>query len=84
MLILVRMYKMKFCHSQYQNINFILKTITNYDFLQINRDKTVIGLREGTEILIENDKTKLIGDKKTRVFRFGIEPIEVDDQSFHI
>jgi len=48
------------------------------EFLEINRDKTVIGLRERTGLWIDGESTKLIGDKKARVFRFRTEPEEVD------
>ena len=47
------------------------------EFLEINRDKVVIGLREGTGIWIENDKIKLIGDKTARSFQYGKEPEEL-------
>ena len=48
------------------------------EFLEINRDKTVIGLREGTGLWVEDDKTKLIGDKTARFFQYGKEPEELN------
>ncbi len=50
------------------------------EFLEINREKTVIGLREGTALWIEDDKTKLIGDKTARYFQYGKEPVELNDE----
>ncbi len=49
------------------------------EFLEINRDKVVVGLREGTGLWIENDKIKLIGDKTAKLFRYGKEPEEMDE-----
>ncbi len=49
------------------------------EFLEINRNKTVIGLREGSGLWIENDTTKLIGDKTARLFQFDKEPEEADN-----
>ncbi len=49
------------------------------EFLEINRDKVVLGLREGTGLWIENKKTNLIGDKTMRLFQFGKKPIELND-----
>jgi len=48
------------------------------EFLEINREKKVLGLREGTGLWIENDKIELIGDRTTRVFKHGEEPEELD------
>jgi dipeptidase E len=48
------------------------------EFLEINHEKIVIGLREGTGLWVENDKLKLIGDKTARFFQYGKEPEELD------
>ncbi len=48
------------------------------EFLEINHEKIVIGLREGTGLWVENDKLKLIGDKTARFFHYGKEPEELD------
>jgi len=48
------------------------------EFLKINRDKVVLGLREGTGLWIEGSNIKLIGDKTARLFRYGKEPEELD------
>lgn len=44
-----------------------------HEFLEINRAKVVVGLREGTGLWIADDKIKLIGDKPMRIFRYGEE-----------
>ena len=49
------------------------------EFLEINRDKTVIGLREGTGLWVEGDKTKLIGDNTARIFYYKTEPQEINN-----
>lgn len=49
------------------------------EYLEINRDKVVVGLREGTGLWIEDDNTKLIGDRTARFFQYGKEPEELDD-----
>ena len=51
------------------------------EFLEINRDKVVLGLREGTGLWIEDSNIKLIGDKTARFFQFGKEPKELDNNS---
>src|SRR5437773_337975 len=40
-------------------------------------EKPVVGLREGTMLLVEGNSYKLLGLKPARVFRRGKEPIEV-------
>jgi len=55
------------------------------EFLEINPDLYVVGLREGTMLLIENDQMRMIGRRKARIFRKGTAPIELssaDDFSF--
>jgi dipeptidase E len=55
------------------------------EFLEINSDTYVAGLREGTMFKYEDKKLELIGDKKCRIFRKGQEPRELnslDDYSF--
>lgn len=47
------------------------------EYIEVNRDAHVIGLREGTMFLIEMDKIKLIGRKNARVFKYGQNPIEL-------
>ena len=57
------------------------------EFIEINRDVYVVGLREGTMLKLENEKLELIGDLSARIFKYGQEPKELskgDDFSFLI
>lgn len=46
------------------------------EFLAVNRDITVIGLRESSLIQVEGDKYELKGRRPMRIFRYGQEPVE--------
>jgi len=46
------------------------------EFLEMNPSMTVIGLREGTMLRVEDEKIELLGDKPARFFRKGHELIE--------
>ena len=48
------------------------------EFLSVNRDMYVAGLREGCFLLVENGKLTLEGDRPLRIFKFGEEIIEMD------
>ncbi|OFY67880.1 MAG: dipeptidase E [Bacteroidetes bacterium RBG_13_43_22] len=55
------------------------------EFIEINPDVFVVGLREGTMLLIENGIIKLTGPRKARIFRKGTLPKELgtgEDLSF--
>ncbi len=55
------------------------------EFLEINPDIYVAGLREGTILKLENQKLKLIGDRFCRIFKKGEKPVElssIDDFDF--
>jgi len=55
------------------------------EFLEINPEITVVGLREGTMLKYENNSLKLIGDRSARIFKKGDLPLElnaVDDFNF--
>jgi dipeptidase E len=55
------------------------------EFLEINPDIWVAGLREGTMFLIEDNFIKLIGSRKARIFKKNHLPLELgenDDFSF--
>jgi dipeptidase E len=47
------------------------------EFLAVNREMTVIGLREATLIQVEGEKYQLKGSRPMRVFRYGKEPEEI-------
>ncbi|NOR76455.1 MAG: dipeptidase PepE [Draconibacterium sp.] len=55
------------------------------EFLEINPNMHVAGLREGTMFKLENKKLELIGNRKCRIFKKGKEPLELsagDDFNF--
>jgi dipeptidase E len=55
------------------------------EFLEVNPSITVVGLREGTMLKLENKSLKLIGSRSARIFKKGIAPKELntdDDFSF--
>ncbi len=55
------------------------------EFIEINPDLYVAGLREGTMLILENDKVRLAGSRNIRIFRKGQVPQELgpsDDLSF--
>jgi dipeptidase E len=57
------------------------------EFIEVNQNIFVIGLRESTMLLINDDNIKLIGPRKARIFRKGSTPVELgaeDDFSFLI
>jgi dipeptidase E len=55
------------------------------EFIEVNPGVVVTGLREGTMLIIEDKKIKLIGPNKMRIFKKGIKTQELsssDDLSF--
>jgi dipeptidase E len=55
------------------------------EFIAVNKNCYVAGLREGTMFKLENEKLELIGNRSCRIFKNGIEPYELsagDDFSF--
>jgi dipeptidase E len=55
------------------------------EFIEVNRDIYVVGLRESTMLRIENGGIQLIGPRRARVFKYGQPPLEFsgeDDLSF--
>ena len=55
------------------------------EFIEVNPDLYVAGLREGTLLLVENKQVKLYGPRKIRIFRKGSAATELgqeDDLSF--
>jgi len=54
------------------------------EFILMNRNLYVVGLREGTLFKIEGNNISLFGQKKCRIFRYGKEPVELGmDENFH-
>ncbi|MRR23328.1 dipeptidase PepE [bacterium] len=47
------------------------------EFIEVNREVYVAGLREGTMFLVEDKKLSLIGPRNARIFRYGSDPSEV-------
>ncbi len=55
------------------------------EFIAMNVETYVVGLREGTMLKLERGKLKLIGDKTCRIFKKGLDPFELsskDDLTF--
>jgi dipeptidase E len=55
------------------------------EFIEVNQNLYVVGLRESTMLLINDKNMKLIGPRKARIFRKGSSPAELgteDDFSF--
>lgn len=50
------------------------------EFIEVNPDVYVIGLREGTMLKLENENLKLIGSRACRVFKKGNEPLELSER----
>ncbi len=46
------------------------------EFLVVNREMKVLGLREASLLLVDGDSMKLLGSRDARLFQFGKEPIE--------
>lgn len=51
------------------------------EFLVINRNTKVLGLREASLLHVEGNSMKLMGYRKLRLFAFNQEPIEYDENS---
>ena len=47
------------------------------EFLEVNQDVYVLGLREGTMLKVKNNHVELIGPRPARVFKKGKEPVEI-------
>lgn len=55
------------------------------EFIEVNPDLYVLGLREGTMLTIENNSIILSGPRKARIFKKGTLPVEIgagEDLSF--
>lgn len=47
------------------------------EFIEVNPDTWVVGLREGTMFLIEKDTIRLMGPRSARIFKKGTSPLEL-------
>jgi dipeptidase E len=47
------------------------------EFIEVNQDIYVIGLREGTLLKVENENLHLLGDKPARIFKKQQAPVEL-------
>ena len=47
------------------------------EYLAVNKQITVVGLREGTALWIENERITLKGTRNMIVLRYGKEPEEI-------
>jgi dipeptidase E len=50
------------------------------EFIELNPDVYVVGLREGTMLRIENKKIRLYGPRMARIFKKGMPPSELGDE----
>lgn len=50
------------------------------EFMVVNQNTYVVGLREGTMLLIENSKMNMIGNRTARIFKYGQDPIELSSK----
>lgn len=50
------------------------------EFIEVNREVTVVGLREGTMLLREQNELTLMGSKTARLFKYGQDPREVSGE----
>ncbi len=48
------------------------------EFIEVNRELYVVGLREGTMLLLEKGSLSLLGNRQARVFKNGQKPLELD------
>jgi len=51
------------------------------EFLEINPDVFVVGLREGTMLRVEDQRIELIGSRTARIFRKGKTPVELSSDN---
>ncbi|OJV90381.1 peptidase E [Proteiniphilum sp.] len=50
------------------------------EFIEVNRDIYVVGLRESTMLLVEDGELELIGPRKARIFKYGQAPMELSNE----
>ncbi len=50
------------------------------EFIEVNRDLYVVGLREGTMLRLEDKRLSMIGSRQARIFKYGQAPLELSDR----
>lgn len=50
------------------------------EFIEVNKENYVVGLREGTMLLLDDDDLILLGNRKARIFKYGQEPKELTNE----
>jgi len=50
------------------------------EFIEVNRNVFVVGLREGTMLQRDENNLKLIGNRKARIFKYGESPRELSQE----
>ncbi|MCX6221076.1 MAG: dipeptidase PepE [Bacteroidia bacterium] len=50
------------------------------EFLEINPETYVVGLREGTMLRMEAGELRLIGERPVRIFKKGLVPVELSEK----
>jgi len=48
------------------------------EFIEVNRDVYVAGLREGCMFVVEGERMRIIGQRNLRLFKYGEEPREIE------
>ena len=51
------------------------------EFIELNPNVYVVGLREGTMLRVEGNSMKLLGNREARIFKKGIEFYELDNKA---
>jgi dipeptidase E len=51
------------------------------EFIELNPELYVVGLREGTLLRVEGNSMKLLGNKEARIFKKGMEFYELDNMA---
>jgi dipeptidase E len=51
------------------------------EFIEVNQEIYVAGLREGTMLLLEESKLSLSGPRKVRIFKKGQSPMELGSEN---
>lgn len=51
------------------------------EFLAVNQEITVVGLREATALWVQGDQMTLKGERPMRLLRYGQEPAEIQPES---